>query len=267
VSGTAQDVSVSWGSQSGISDCDNLAPDWLGCATGLTTPKQLWIRSDPLNAYSHKLYCNQSSVNGCAEVGRVAIHEVGHIGGYLGHYASNAWGRTRMSPLPPLKGEHSTYNTRTLARCDEANMQMKYDVANFFGYYADCYDEVTNTNADGTLKTDLSISPTTLTLCSGQPVTFGGRLNIHAYPSYDEIGGNNLPGRTLSIYKDGGYYASVGTVSSGGGNNWSWSYSTTVGVVTTRTFYANFVASGETNELGPKTSATASITWVPVAQC
>lgn len=128
--------------------------DFLGCTTVNPSPHEVYIRKDPANGYGGNDWCHVNNIPACIDEGRVAIHEVGHLSGYLNHYATASYARTRMTVSPPKKSQSSTYNSRTLGRCDEATMQMKYGVFQQIGVYPDCFDEVANTNTDGSLKTE-----------------------------------------------------------------------------------------------------------------
>lgn len=75
------------------------AANFLGCATS-NAPRRIWIREDPINGYGAHEWCHVDLDDTCIDVGRVAIHEVGHMSGYLNHYgAGSAFARSRMTAL------------------------------------------------------------------------------------------------------------------------------------------------------------------------
>lgn len=248
------------------------ASNFLGCATS-NAPKRIWIREDPWNAYGTHDWCHVDLDDNCIDVGFVAIHEVGHMGGYLEHYPTNAFARSRMTVVPPKKGQSSSYAARTLGRCDAATMQMKYDVFYYFGKYPDCWDEVANTNSDGSLKTDLSAETTATIVCSGETIYVSGRLNIHDYAAYERVGGNNLPAggagypaRVVKLYRSTTLVASTSTLNvSQGSDNWSVGISQTVAGTTTYTYHAEYDSAEVA--LGSATSASFQVTWVKPALC
>lgn len=127
---------------------------WLGCADARYVPAwKIWLTSNPQSVGYGKNWCDLSLVSGCPDAGRVAIHEVGHVGGFLDHNPTTVWAETRMrSPSFPFYNT-STWNTRTLGRCDEARLQLMYDVKSQGGPYADCFDNITNAGNDGLVLT------------------------------------------------------------------------------------------------------------------
>lgn len=78
-----------------VTECND-TPGWLGCATGAgTSTWQIWIRQSAN-------WCDLNSVTGCYDSRRVAIHEVAHVGGFLGHM-DTVQADTVMTPAPPQK--------------------------------------------------------------------------------------------------------------------------------------------------------------------
>ena len=207
---------------SGISFCST---SFLGCADTTTTPMRVWMRKDPQTT-GHPNWCDlNGNANGCPDAGRVAIHEIGHMGG-LGHhaYANWTWAETRMRTSDfPFEGTN-TWDTRTLGRCDEAALQMRYDLADKAGSYANCFDDIANAGPDG-LVTDLTVSATSTIACNGAAVTISGRLQTHNYASYAALAGNGLPNRTVEIDRNGSPTVYTAVTTSGSGYNWSKTFS------------------------------------------
>lgn len=83
---------------------------WIGCANGNT--KKIWMRK--LSTWCDKL---DEPVTGCWDAGRAAIHEIGHVSGYLDHYPTQSWGRSRMTGEPPQFG-----GARHLGRSDARSL-------------------------------------------------------------------------------------------------------------------------------------------------
>jgi hypothetical protein len=202
-----------WATSSGLSECDTAAPGWLGCGTGETNPKKVWIRSSAAtHGWPLDQWCDIAETGSCPWIGRTAIHEIGHVGGHLQHYAPGIWGRTRMADYSsaeggqPLNGEDFD-EAIVLGRCDEAAMQMEYDVYSLEGGFRNCWDEVANTTQDGRLKTTLAASPSSNSACSGDPIVVSGRLHIENHASYGVIKNNNLGARSIDIYRDSQPYS------------------------------------------------------------
>jgi hypothetical protein len=192
---------------------------WLGSADSTTTPKRIWLRSDPTTP-GYEQWCHFATISGCPDTGRAGIHEVIHIGGYISHNPTTSWTETRMHTTVYPFNPTSTWNLRTLGKCDAAAMQLWYDLADKAGHYANCFDHISNHGVEG-LITDLTVSPSSITVCSGVSVTVTGRLQVHDFPSYEALGGNGLWGRTLWIDRGSTVKYTSTTVDSTGGNNWS----------------------------------------------
>jgi hypothetical protein len=198
--------------------CDAVT-GWQGCANGGgTIGWHIWIRANP----TYYDWCELNNSNGCKSAERVGIHEAGHVGGSIDHYltSENYTVMTTSSPSKPNNG----YSTQHLQPCDEARLQLLYDVATLSGDYSTCLDDLANSGANG-LKTDLSASPASYTACAGETVTISGRLNVHDYSDYLVLGGNNLAGRTILIDRGATpNYTSATSTSVSTGNNWSKSF-------------------------------------------
>jgi hypothetical protein len=247
--------------------------NFLGCATS-NAPKGIWIRQDPENGYGSHLWCHDDLDDNCIDVGRVAIHEVGHMSGYLEHYQSgSAFARSRMTALPPKKSQTTTYADRTLGRCDTATMQMKYDVFTYAGRYPDCWDEVANTNTDGSLKAGLSATPSATVVCSGTTIAVEGRLYIQNQDSYERLGNNNLPSggagypsRVVKLYRGSTLIASTTPYGVAQPNdNWFVNITQTVAANTTFTYHAEFDSAEAA--IGSVNSTSFQVTWVKPALC
>ena len=259
----------------------NAYSGWQGCAWLIDPSQGLW------KMWIHKTltWCENGLVNNCLLAERVAIHEMGHIGGYLNENdgASQADSVMPSSAGAPRwrttanGGPQTGWDTDTLQRCDEARMQINYDVKNTAGPYADCFDHVTNHGTFG-MKTDLSVAATTYQACVGQTVTVSGRLQIYPGHYGRELGNppndtyhldkNPLTSRVLSLTKEGAA-AGTATATSASGNNWSKSLSSSI--YGSFDFTVKFDRNANTSLLrsGLDSSSTRSfsITWVPVSVC
>lgn len=214
---TTNDVIVRYSTES-IAACEALA-GWLGCADATGSTYKIWIRSNPPATWCDKL---SQPTSGCPDAGRAAIHEVAHIGGYLNHNPSSYWVQTRVqgnSPLFPFY-DTNTWDAHTLGRCDEAALQLWYDVKSKSGPYADCLDHIPDAVEDYGLKTKLTAGPASQTVCEGQPATVTGRLEVSPAYDYGRVDGNALGGRTVTLYRNGSYYTTA-TATVGSGDNWS----------------------------------------------
>lgn len=232
--------------------CNN-TPGWLGCADGAgTSTWRTWIRKTAN-------WCDLNSVTGCYDSRRVAIHEVAHVGGFLGHM-DTLEADTVMTLAPPQKAV-SGWNTSTIQRCDAARMQLLYDLANSAGPYANCFDHITGAGTTGLLS-NATVSATSGFACTGQGISVSGRLDIKVDANYGPLGGNPLSLRTLFFDRRlvgtttwTLNYAST-SVSNASGYNWTASFgSSTAGSYEFRGRYA-----GETGVVGVNTPIF-TLTW------
>jgi hypothetical protein len=162
-------------------------------------------------------------------------------------------------------GQPSYANTggsiTTLRRCDEAAAQLAYDLRDMAGPYGDCFDDIPNAGSTG-LVTDLTVTTTVFEVCQGTPKTINGRLQVHDYSSYYELGANPLKGRKVYFDVNGAVKATSTTATEASGNNWGATF--TNASYGTRSYVAHFdAASG----LAASPNRSFSITWVPAALC
>ena len=105
--------------------------------------------------------------------------------------------RSQYAVSPPHYGQ-SGYNVHHFLRCDLAGAQLRYGVYQHSGNIADCFDHITGHGTYGLIST-LTVSPTSLTYCSGQTATFGGRLQIQSTSNYGQLSGMTLASKTLNF--------------------------------------------------------------------
>lgn len=224
-----------------VAACNAIA--WLGCASGSGSAGwTIWLRKTP----SHP-WCQLSNVTGCYDIERILIHEAGHIGGFLDHNtADNSYLDTVMTIAPPKKGE-AGYNIHHLQPCDEAAMQLIYDVGSISGPYADCFADIAGAGATGLLPT-LTSDGNGLGDCYGVSIPVSGRLSIKSTTSYQLLSGNALAGRVVSFDRRvagttawATNVATTTTTASASGNNWTRSFTaTSTGASVTYEYRAHF---------------------------
>lgn len=254
------------------SDCS--AVNWEGCENGAGSWSwNIWIRD---GSY---VWCQDPGSSGsCRDVERVAIHEAGHASGFLAHSTEGIDDTVMSAAASPLSGANGG-NDHTLLACDEARMQMLYDLKDLSGPYADCFDHVPNAGAKG-LDTVITATPNSVDVCVGTAATIAGRLDIFdghygrrtgTSPNYAwKLDSNALAGRTVSIKRNGASYTTA-IASSLGGNNWSKAF--TSGTYGSFAFTAQFVRSTVDPPppllagLDSSNTASFSITWLPPSLC
>jgi len=251
-------ATVSFTNVTGVVACNNV-PGWLGCASGAGSPGwRIWIRRNP-----NLPWCQLSLVNGCWDVERIAIHEAGHVGGFLDHMDTSQ-SDTVMTPAPVTRPNYG-WNVRRLQRCDEARMQLLYDVASTSEGYPDCFDHITGHGPTGLYSTLTAAAPLTAD-CYGAGLTASGRLAIKSDGNYGVLSGNTLASRTVWFDRrlKGSTtwmvdYTSVGSDASSS-NNWARTFtvSSTARGATTYEFRAHF--KGESG-VDADYSPTFALTW------
>jgi hypothetical protein len=201
------------------------------------------------------------------DVERIAIHEVGHVGGVLEHNTEfghpQSDDKTVMTIGPPQNPDLG-YNTHTLLQCDEATMQLMYDVATTNGPYAGCFDHFAGHGVQGLISAATASAPVT-SGCYGAGLAINGRLAIQTTSAYEHISGNPLTSRTVffdrKLHSSStwtlDYASSVATNSAG--NNWTHTFSVagSSGSVT-YDFRAHY--KGETG-VDPVYSSVVSLSW------
>lgn len=187
------------------SPCNSLQNlQWLQCATnGGTTSFRIHIRNFDGAPYGDWRWYDKASsclnasgvrVGGCWLVGRAMIHEAGHAIPTFGHDPQGE-ADTVMNAVSPQFGTVGG-NRATFQRCDEAALQLLWDLADFSRAYADCFDGIAGHGVRG-LITKASTSAATFTSCLGAARTVTGRLATAADSRYQKLTDNPLAGRIL----------------------------------------------------------------------
>jgi hypothetical protein len=252
-------ATVYFADSTGVADCDNVI-GWLGCAYGGGTPSwKIWIKADPGSPW-----CQLKLQDGCWDVERIAIHEVGHAGGYLAHY-STTQANSVMTPAPVQRPTYG-WNIHHLQPCDEAGMQVLYDIASLSGPYGDCFDHIPGAGSSGLISVVTSGATDQTSTCYGSALSLSGRLAIKVdATNYGKLSGNTLASRT--VYFDRRLagattwtidYGSV-TTSTGSSTNWAKSFTASGSSgVTTYEFRAHYKGEGGVDG---DYSPTVSLSW------
>jgi hypothetical protein len=232
-------------------DCS--VKNWQGCANGAGSWSwNIWIRNEA--AYT---YCQHNPDNDpCRNIQRIAIHEAGHVSGFLAHndVGDLTYDTVMNGSGAPLSGQDGGA-VYTLLNCDEARMQMLYDLKDLNQRYADCFDHVNANAGPQGLHTVITATPSSSATCSGVPVRISGRLDIFdghygrrtgsgttADPYKWNLDGNGLASRPVTIKRNGIAYATA-TAFPSAGNNWYYDFTLTSLTTITYNFTAQFVTS------------------------
>ena len=241
---------------------------WLACAKGGgTTGWEIHIRNldtAPFGTwawYDKTNSCPSGDV--CFRLQRSLIHEPIHLTFGTNHSVQEQANTVFTANQPSYNNAGGS--TTMLRRCDQAAAQLAYDLRDMAGTYADCIDHLANASSAG-LRTDLTVTSSSFTVCQGAVAAVTGRLQVHDYASYEELGANPLEGRTVSF--DLGSTPSVTSTiaadTAAPATNWSKSFSNSS--FGSRTYTARFA--GEPDAvLAASPDRTFTITWLPATLC
>jgi hypothetical protein len=241
---------------------------WLACAKGGgTTGWEIHIRN--LDKAPYSTWAWYDKTNSCASgdicfrLQRSLIHEPIHLTFGTDHSTQDQAYTVFTANQPSYSNQGGS--TTELRKCDQAAAQLAYDLRDMAGPYADCFDHLANASEDG-LRTDLTLSSSSISVCQGTPATVSGRLQVHDYASYAELGSNPLEGRTVRF--DLGSTTNVASVIAARvpapADNWAKSFSSAS--YGSRTYTAHFDGSPDSSlEAAPERTFT--ITWVPSSLC
>lgn len=245
---------------------------WLQCASnGGTASFRIHVRDFERAPYGDWRWWDRAATcltatgaraGGCWLVGRAMIHEAGHAIPAFGHDGQSE-AETVMRSASPQVGTAGGART-TYERCDEAALQLIWDLADLAGPYADCLDHVDGAGTAG-LRTTLSVGSTGYRACTGSTAAVGGRLATAADSRYGRLSGNPLAGRRVVVDRKprsattwtAGVDAIVATAALTGAN-WTRALASPSGLAGTWDYRARF---GGDRSLDPAGPVTFSVTW------
>jgi hypothetical protein len=172
----------SWSSPDAIANAARSVPDWW---IVYIRPQGYQFRWGPMR------WCQIDPGDGCFDVERIALHELGHVVG-LDHPERAGF---RLRPLDTAM--HATSPARpasgsllhAFGPCDTATLQMRYDVASSTSRYSTC----------NSLNTTLVLTASSPSVDKDDPVTFVAMLRVTDRDAYGRLGGNALSGRSVTL--------------------------------------------------------------------
>ncbi len=172
----------SWSSPDAIANAARSVPDWW---VVYIRPQGYQFRWGPMR------WCQIDPGDGCFDVERIVLHELGHVVG-LDHPERAGF---RLRPYDTVM--HSTSPNRpdpgsqmhAFASCDTATLQERYDVATTSSKYSTC----------NRVDTTLVLSPSETSVDKDEPVNFVATLRVTDRDAYGRLGGNALSGRTVQL--------------------------------------------------------------------
>jgi hypothetical protein len=184
----------------------------LACAGGYPS-SDFWRLTMHKQGTSYVDWCDSPLTSGtCWHVRRVAVHELGHALG-LEHNPIQDEEATMMYHTVPWRGTTGASTTRHRS-CDQAGLQLGYDVASSDSGYAACHH--------GLATAVTFTAPDTVVCPTGR---LAGELHVQSKPAYAQLSGNPLGSRTVRIARRNatGTFVNVSTATTNGSGRWSMS--------------------------------------------
>jgi len=172
----------SWSSPDAIANAARSVPNW-------------WVVYIRPQGYQYRWgsmrWCQIDPGDGCFDVERIVLHELGHVVG-LDHPERAGF---RLRPYDTVM--HSTSPARpdsgsllhAFGPCDTATLQERYDVASTSSRYSTC----------NSVDTTLVLTASEVSIGKDDPVTFVATLHVTNRDAYGRLGGNALSGRSVQL--------------------------------------------------------------------
>jgi len=138
--------------------------------------------------------------NGCYDARTIALDEFGHVEG-LGHhvnYADNSDYNDAVVQTYSRVKPQSGWDVHAFGRCDVATLQLEYDMVNTSAKYSTCLH----------LSTNLALAASRTTVAPGGSVAMTATLKVGTSSAYDQLVGNPVSGRSVTLQR-----RAVGTTS------------------------------------------------------
>jgi hypothetical protein len=210
ISAAAADSNASRGSKAATFTYDSAGANPIGYGLGATcgvngiacftrtapTGFTMWLREQGhVFDWGTLKWCQAyaSAPNGCFDAETIALDEFGHIEG-LAHHVNHADESDYMDAVVQTysRTKPSTgWNVHTLRRCDVAALQLAYDMVSTSAKYSTCLD----------LTTVLTLTATPTIVQLGGTTKLTASLKVASYSAYDEIAGNLVSGRLVTLQR------------------------------------------------------------------
>ncbi|MFL5778436.1 MAG: hypothetical protein ACJ761_05795 [Chloroflexota bacterium] len=232
-------------------------PNGIACFTR-TVPSSftMWFREQGYRFdWGALRWCQSysSPPDGCYDVENIALDEFGHVEG-LNHHVNFADAHDytdavvqTVSRTKPSSG----WNAHRFGRCDVARLQLMYDLQENADPYSTCLD----------LVTTLSLTAPSEAGPAGATARFAAILAVGIDPDYDQVSGDPLPGRKVSLQRrppGGSTWTNVATMTA---TATSGTYVTNLPIYSTAEYRAVFAAPSSEGLRG-RTSSTVTVTFV-----
>jgi len=210
IQSAASDANASRGSKAATFTYDSSGPNPIGYGPGATCGVNgiaCFTRSAPngftmwLREQGHVFdwgtlkWCQaySSPPNGCYDARTITLDEFGHVEG-LGHhvnYADNSDYNDAVVQTYSRVKPQSGWDVHTFRRCDVATLQLEYDMVNTSAKYSTCLH----------LSTNLTLAASTTTVPPGGTVALTATLKVGSSSGYDQLVGNPVSGRSVTLQR------------------------------------------------------------------
>lgn len=175
-------VFPSYCSRSGIACAARNMPSFWG----------VWLRPHGTDyAWGTLRWCQKDGADGCFDLRRIMLHELGHIAG-LNHPSSAGFtlgaNETVMHAISPAKPKPGS-SRHAFGRCDVATLQELYDTPDNKTAISNCND----------VATTLTLTAAKAAVDPGESVRLTAELRIEDKGAYGLLAGDPLNGRSVSI--------------------------------------------------------------------
>lgn len=211
--------------------CGSFEQQWVGCAEGAGDPDWVITVRD-----GYVPFCENGNQPNCFRASRILLHEGEHIT-LTSSESSQSAGVTNMGGCPPsgsCSKPNPGWDSSSWKECDQAAFQMKYGLQSLSGQYADCFDHMADHGTTG-LATVQTVTSSTGTTCAGMSLTRSGRISTKSTSNYGLLSNLGVAGRLIRIDRKLSSsstwtnWSSFTTGTNQTGNNWTRSFSETVG--------------------------------------
>jgi hypothetical protein len=152
----------------------------------------VWLRPHGTEyAWGTLRWCQKNGADGCFDLRRIMLHELGHIVG-LNHPSSAGFtlgaNETVMHAISPAKPKPGS-SRHAFGRCDVATLQELYDTPDNKTVISSCND----------VATTLTLTAAKSAVDAGETVRLTAELRVEDKDAYGLLAGDPLNGRSVSI--------------------------------------------------------------------